>query len=389
MNEIESNILAESILETDEVINIVVIEDDDGQIEIYKDAIEENNREKESIKIIANYLKNEDELNSIISEKRIDALIVDLNLGPGDVNNSGNDIIEKVYMYKRIPIFVLSGNLNRLRERREVTSVYKQYNRSDVSFYEIIEEIKKVFLTGYTRIFGHPGKIDKLLNEVFWKYAATNIETWYSENNDEIRDKRFMRFITARMNEQLHYNGNEHDRYNSIEFYICPPNSDKFFNGDIVLLDEKFYLVMTPACEIENKKCEKVMLCEIDFQNFADLKNKIRTFCSNTKKSQLSDLINNKKQDIHFLPPTSFFPGGMVMFNSMIEYDIGVFEERKTLKYRISHVFMKDIINRFSLFLRRNEDADLNRKADYYSKQGQPEIDIDEVIRIINKEESK
>lgn len=388
MTDVEENTIVESILGIDEVINIVIIEDDDGQIEIYKDAIDENNRDQNSININARYLKNDDGLNSIISEKRIDALIVDLNLGPHDVNNSGNDIIEKVYMYKRIPIFVLSGNLNRLRERREITSIYREYNRSDVSFYDIIDEIKKVFLTGYTRIFGHPGKIDKLLNEVFWKYAATNIDTWYSENNNEIRDKRFMRFITARMNEQLHYNGSQHDRYNSIEFYIFPPNSNAFFNGDIVILDEKFYLVMTPACEIENKKCDKVMLCEIDFEEFDDLKNKIRTNPSNNKINQLKELINNKKNNIHFLPPTSFFSGGIVKFNSMREYDIGIFEERKILKYRISQVFMKDIINRFSLFLRQSDDNNLNQKADFYSKQGQPEIDIDEVINIINKEES-
>ena len=58
MTEVDENILAESILGTDEVINIVIIEDDDGQIEIYKDAIDENNMDQDSIKINAVYLKN-------------------------------------------------------------------------------------------------------------------------------------------------------------------------------------------------------------------------------------------------------------------------------------------------------------------------------------------
>ena len=372
----------------EEAINIIIVEDDDSQIQIYKDAIDENNHDIENIKICAIYLKNDKNLYNIISEKRVDTLIIDLNLGPTDYNNSGNDIIDKIYMNKRIPIFVVSGNLNNLKEPRPNTDIFKVYNRSDVSFYEILDEIKKIYLSGYTKIFGHPGKIDKLLNEVFWKYAASYIETWCNEKGDEIRDRRFMRFITARMNEQLLYNGEYHDLYNSIEFYINPLNSEYFFTGDIVTIDYTYYLVMTPACYIENKKCEEIMLCEINFEEFRKLKRNIRSNLSQNLKQRLRELINNKDPNIHFLPPTIFFEGGIVEFKNNKKVNLMYFQENKIIKYRVSNIFMKDIINRFSLFLRNNENVELSKLADFYSKQGQPALDFDEILDLIENEES-
>lgn len=377
------------IILTEDKINVVIIEDDEDQLSMYKDAIDENNKDKESIYIKAFYLKNDDGLDQILFENRIDTLVIDLNWGSQDINHSGNNVIEKVYMNKRIPIMVISGNLNRLRERRTNTEVYREYTRGEIDFYEVIEEIKKIYLSGYTRIFGHPGKIDQLLNEVFWKYASTNIDTWYRNSKDEVRDKRFMRFITARMNEQLHYVGNNHDKYNSIEFYICPPNSDAFFNGDVVCLNSEYYLVMTPSCDIENKKCDKVTLCKLDFDSFNKLKEKIKEDnISKTTKEKLQKLINNKDQKLHFLPPTIFFNGACVNFENIVEIDVGTFEENNRLKYRISQPFMKDIINRFSLYLRNSEKSELRDMADKFSRQGQPELDIDEIIDIIKKEDS-
>lgn len=381
--EITTNII--NALNTDQSINIAIVEDDESQIQIYKDAIDEVNLEWTNLVLNAHFLKNDSGLNEIILCNRLDAIIIDLNLGSSNEDDSGNDIIEKIYMYKRIPIFVVSGNLNRLRERRENTAIYREYNRSDIDCYKLFSEIKKIYLSGYTKIFGHPGKIDNLLNQVFWKYASCNIDTWYNDEENDLRDRRFMRFVTARMNEQLHYNGNSHDLYNSIEFYINPPNSSNYFNGDIIFLYNKYYLVMTPSCAIENNNCDNIMLCEIDFELFRQLKVKLKQNLSNTNKQKLKDLINNKNKDIHFLPPTVFFEGAIVDFSKKLEIKKEEFEENKSLKYRISQIFMKDIINRFSLYLRNNN---LEELSNYYSKQGQPEIDIDEIINIINKEES-
>lgn len=369
--------------ELDNVINVIIIEDDDEQLNLYADVIEENNKEDNQIIVNAIFMKNDDELDAYINNYRIDALIIDLNWGIEDKENKGNDVIERIHSHKRIPIIVISGNLNRLKKRRKHSDIYREYNRAEIDFYQVINEIKIIFDSGYTKVFGHPGEIDGLLNDVFWNYASNYLKTWCQASDIELRNRRFMRFITARMNEQLHYFNNIHDHYDTIEFYINPPNSDKFFNGDIVLFENDYYIVITPSCTIENNKSSIVTLCKISFDEFRILRKKVKETISNTTKNKINDLINNKDNEIHFLPPTLFFEGAIIKFCDTLEVELSKFEEFKIIKYRVSQIFMKDVINRYALFL-RNSNIE---KANYFSKQGQPSLELEEIIKLMKIEE--
>lgn len=347
-----------------EIIQIIIVEDDEEQQGVYQDTIEEFNSENDEYEIITFPLKNDDDIPQILYDRHIDAIIIDLDWGTGSQTNEGNRLVKKIYEDCRVPIFIVSGNLHLLEEDYNESPIFKKYQRDKVLVDKLLEEITNLYKTGYTKALGNYSEIDKMLSKVFWDHMSNVITEWENQET-KFQIQRMLRFAMTRINEILTINTDDsHDDYDALEFYIKPAIKEKPFTGDIVSYDEKKFVVITAACDMEQSNSEYVVLCQINCNTVEDLKTRIKED-SNTAIKDFTKYVNNAKARYHLLPPCQLFSGGLIDFqliNSVSQKD---FHEGASTIASINPVFHKDIQSRFS---------------HYYGRQGQPQLNKDSII---------
>lgn len=347
-----------------EKIQIIIVEDDNKQQEMYKDCIEEFNIDNPNYEIEAFQLANDQDVPKLIYNNHIDAIIVDLDWGTGLQQNEGNRLVKKIYKDCRVPIFIVSGNLQLLDEAYTESPILKKYQRDDVDFNILLKEIEELYITGYTKVMGNQSKIDEMLSKVFWKHMSNVIEHW-KEQEPDVQAQRMLRFASTRLNEMLTINiDNNHDDYDALEFYIKPAIKEVPFTGDIISFDDKKYIVITAACDMEQDNSDYVVLCQIEFNLIEDLKVRIKTG-SNTAEKELEKYINNNKARFHLLPPCKLFTGGLIDFQVIRSVKKEDFREYSSVIASVNPAFNKDIQSRFS---------------HYYGRQGQPQLNKQNII---------
>lgn len=354
-----------------DTIEIIIVEDDKALQEMYKTSIEDFNIESEKYLIVGCHLPDDNELPQILYDRHIDAIIIDLDWGTGSQENEGNRLVKKIYKDCRVPIFIVSGNLQLLDEDYTESPIFKKYQRDEIDVQKLLSEIVDLYGTGYTNTLGNKSEIDNMLRKVFWEHMSSNITSW-KEQEQNLKTQRMLRFAMTRINEMLTVTtDNEHDNYDALEFYIKPPIKDKPFTGDIITYDEKKYIVITAACDMEQDKSDFVVLCQIDINSFNDLKNRIKDESTFKKaEDQLRSYVNNSKPRYHLLPPCKLFFGGFVDFQTLMSVSKEDFQEKSSVIASINPVFHKDIQARFS---------------HYYGRQGQPQLNQENIISWIKQ----
>lgn len=350
-------------------IQIVIVEDDKTLQEMYKASIDDFNIESENYKIVSCHLYNDSELPQILYDRHIDAIIIDLDWGTGSQDNEGNRLVKKIYKDCRVPIFIVSGNLQLLDEEYTESAIFKKYQRDEIDVQKLLNEIADLYETGYTNTLGNQSEIDNMLRKVFWEHMSDSINSWKGQEKN-FQTQRMLRFAVSRINEMLTVNvDNGHDDYIALEFYIKPPIKEKPFTGDIITYDDNKYIVITAACDMEQNNSDFVVLCQIDFRIIDDLTTRIKTG-SSTAEKELGKYINNSKARYHLLPPCQLFSGGLIDFQLIRSVKEEDFQEYASVIASIDLVFHKDIQARFS---------------HYYGRQGQPQLNKENIISWIKQ----
>jgi hypothetical protein len=164
--------------------------------------------------------------------------------------------------------------------------------------------------------------------------------------------------------------------YHPAEIYITPTVKSNVFTGDIVV-DKKTklsYIVLTPSCDLAQYKAKDILLGGIENENdLGLLSDKINIVKNKTAKTDviieaesiLKKLINNSYSNkYHFLPRYKNISAGLINFQKINSIKIKDFNENYSRIAAINGSFTKDIIARFSY---------------YYSRQGSPDFDTEEI----------
>jgi hypothetical protein len=349
-------------------LNLLIVEDNDGQIKSWETAIDlfNRNKSKNEIPIIKpETRKNLKDGLDAISSGRFDAAVVDLKLSPRSEKSEGNKIIAEIKKKQRFPIFVVSGFPQDLEETDEQENpFFKVYNRDQKFFKEILNEIVSIYNTGITKLLGKGedgliSSIENSLQKIFWSHMSHS----FDEISDSPLDtkKVLMRYALTHLIEYL--SANEvvsNEPYYPGEMYVLPPINNHLATG--VLLEEKvsglLFIILMPSCDMvlrENgsRKAKKISLVQIEgIENISQSKN----------SGEIKKLLdNNFSLNYHFLPPFKKFAGGFINFqylNSVMEKEIS---DGFSIIGKVTAPFLKDIISRFS---------------SYYARQGQPVLDI-------------
>ena len=345
-------------------INLLIIEDEPEQIQMYQDVIESFNKKNEHYIIKTEICKTYAEGQSALYSPNYDAAIIDLKLSNAS-ELEGRSLVLTIYQKLKIPVFVYSGSISHINDIPE-NIFFKKHSRTD-DLKSILGEIVSIFSTGITSYLRQNGLIDETLTKIFWTHLSQDLNIWTQSNNP----KTLLRYILSLFQEYLDIDiaGNFED-YHPQEIYLTPPVKVHLHTGDLVKIKDELFLLLTPACDMvlmerdkkTYRKAEKIILASIyDFD--------VNAFCKNKNgeidKGKITEYIKNINYRYHYLPPFQKNNGFLIDFQSLRS----VREEEITYRIAtISSSFIKDIISRFS---------------SYYSRQGQPTFNQNQLIESI------
>lgn len=318
-------------------------------------------------------------------DKSFDGAIIDLTLFEED--DAGIQIIEKIAKpFFRIPIAVITEDPDNWEDRlNEEIMLIDVVRKREVNHNKILDIFWDIYNTGLTHIMGGRGKIETTLNQVFLENLKPNIQKWlsYAKNGEENSERTRDALLRYTLNHLLQLLEEDGEDCLPDEVYLYPPVSDKITTktkvttGSMVKLDDKWFVVLSPACDLAlikgEPKTDCILLVEIEGED--DVVKTVLSKSNNNKdkKKKLEALFNNTHTlYYHWLPPVEFksskgkplnFDGGILNFRRLETRTKCNFEKKiGDPLIQISPFFVKDIVSRFS---------------SYYARQGQPNLDRD------------
>lgn len=352
-------------------INILVVEDDNHMYESYTDSTEDFKEQNINIKLFRE--TSVDTAVSALLSGKFDGAIIDLNLDQSiPMEAGGNNVLTEIIKRHRFPVLVVSGNLQNLDEKiREHESEFLKFMSRETSNTEIFNHLIKIYNTGITNILGGKGLIEKQLGEIFWNHLSENFQ--YFPNNSDASEKILLRYIASHLAEYLDIPDGENAHYHEAEFYIKPPVRKHISTGDIIKNNDKSYLVLSPACDVAVRNdgtpikinCEKILLAPIikisksDFIYHSIIKEE---FSEKQRSNILSEIIKGKREKYCFLPEYGKMFPAVVDFQNIITITLAEFFKFERIA-TVTSMFMKDIQSRFSSYLARQGQPDLNKDA--------------------------
>lgn len=366
-------------------IKILMVEDESGQRDLYQDAVDQYNDENANITLSLSFAESSGEAVEKLNLEKYDAVFLDLVL-KGDSaagGASGNIVLDHIVTDNRLRliVYVVSGTLRSLDEKFSnifENPLMRKFERENDTG-EVISDLVKVWETGVTKILGGTGKLDYLVNEVFFKHLAQGFDYWIDKEKD--CENQLLRYVALHLMEYLNLpegeaNNGLETSYFEPEFYISPPIKKPMATGDIIRHGQKQYVLLSPACDIalraDNEiNVEIVTLAEVipmkkevfDVLNFRYCKQAKQTDEDWEEKSQncWKSFSNGQKKRqaksrFHYLPTYLNLEESVVDFKRVHHVPLDVYLDAERLA-TISSLFMRDIQSRFSA---------------YYGRQGQP-----------------
>ncbi|MEN3969979.1 response regulator [Acinetobacter sp. BWR-L5] len=345
-------------------LNILLVEDNDTDISTFESSLEIFEVENQ-ISISLSIAKDFETANSLIQQNIFDGIVLDLSLNDGD--QGGKQIVTTILEQKMIiPIIVYTGTPDDISEYSFI-DVYKKGEKESV-ITDILEDLKKTKDFGFNDLFNAKGEIQDFLKEVFYQNIYHQKKHWIGYEDRESVKKAILRHTLNHLTQHIDKTDN---MYFLEEMYIYPPIDKTIKTGSIIKQNSNnnYHIVLTPACDFANSKARCILLAEIIAPLIYISQNFPGNTANNKRSDKLKTLINNKKQEFHYLPPLSPFLGGFIDFTSVASYSLeelqGQFSE---VKIQISPYFISDILGRFSSYYARQGQPDLRHKDSYISE---------------------
>ncbi len=358
------------------VFNLLIIEDDDRDIQICKSTITRYMKEKKR-NINVEYCKDKESALSMISNK-FDGTIIDLKLDDTD-DYVGNDLVSEIRKRYRIPISILTGTPGQYDGKDDFIKAYK---KGETGYGDILDVFYEIYDTGLTKILGGRGLIEDHMTDIFWSNILPQLEKWkqYCTCGKDTQSA----LLRVTLNHLMDVLDEDAESYFPEEMYINPPLAKRYKTGSIVKKKESEgkYVILSPACDMairnDKPKTDRVLLCCIESfvkgKSLIKKANRGEVEIRSKAIDQIDRIIkNNCALYYHFLPQTMHFEGGVVNFRKIETYSIKEFHSLfSEIKVQLTSPFIKDVIARFS---------------SYYARQGQPDLNFDELRdEIVNYE---
>lgn len=293
---------------------------------------------------------------------RFDGIIVDIKLDKG---RNGNDLATLIFGTYRVPVVIYTATKDISPEVKG--KGIRCFVKGKDSQRDIVRYIEKLVSTGIYQVFSGDGIMDSLLSKIYWNNLYPNLDHWSEEQDKEKTKRKLVRYTISLLNESINASKDVSD---PDEMYVSPQIGDDLFqNGSIFKTkdDKRCEIILTPPCDLVVRgpqaaggtaNSSEICVCLIENEDELVTESVIKN-----NPNSLKDAQSNKKECLHYLPKSVFFGGGFVNFRKVFTYSRTEFADSHTLEkpIKVASPFMKNILSRF---------------AAYYSRQGQPDIEI-------------
>ena len=270
--------------------------------------------------------------------------------------------------FARIPVIFVTALPDSVIDYPSVVSTR---SRDKGTYESDLQQFKEICDTGLTRIMGGRGVIEKNLSKVFLESLLPQRGKWisYGKEDSARAEKALLRHTLNHLSQLLEEG---EDSFFPEEVYLYPPLSDRITTGSIVTLEDQWFVIISPACDLVIRrngrfKTDRILLVETEEEDVV-LRTALDGISKKDKrKSKLNEVLNNNFTDYyHWLPETRSWGGRFLNFRRLKIIDDEKFrEEFEIPEIQISPSFVKDIVARFSSF---------------YARQGQPDIESNDII---------
>jgi CheY-like chemotaxis protein len=363
-------------------LRLLIVDDDEKQIQLICDAIREYEKEDtEKEFIIESFVKNDkDSALAAINDEEYDFAVIDLKLNSESPEAEGNILINEIKSKMRFPVIVLSAFLGDLAEEISTPSdVFIIQERSTANLPELIKKMVSLHKSGIGLLFAKDGillnHINNSLNKLFWVRIAKDWNYLIKRITDyDARTKIIAKQLSALLKEEMHLNDYIEGKSDPLEMYLIPPIRKNYYTGDILSKDGDYFIILTPACDMEIRengkpKTEFVVISKLvplkEHSYYKECWNE-NVFVEN-KKSRIIGLINSANSQYHLLPPSQKEMGFVIDFANVLseKYDTLVNYQRKA---SITEPYLKNILSRFS---------------NHFNRLGQPDFEEDTLLQEI------
>jgi hypothetical protein len=351
---------------------ILIAEDDENAITTWELDIREFNRANAgNIQFSAEYARNRREALQKLDRLRIDCAVADLRM-PSDERGAdgaaapmGNDILEQVLTEVGIPAVVYSGYPQEASQR-VVASQIRVLPKKLGGGMEILN-----LLASFEPLMSAMGtarrRMAKECTGLFVGSIWPRWEKYWVGDNPELLSAVITRQMVAHAAEQLGLPPNSH---HPEEFYIIPPLVvDRLNTGDLLRVESKEFVVVTPRCNMARDKYpEHLMLawCDPMEKVAPDLARRLAS--AKTREKAEKELHGYATQShsvsTHFIPPCGDTGPWLVDFRQprSISSDqvVALIASRFA---SIAPQFIPNLIQRFSAYLGRIGQPELDQTA--------------------------
>lgn len=320
---------------------------------------------------------------------RYDGLVIDLIF---KCETRGRELIEAVNSRLiRVPTVVHTATSDSVDGL--CVSVFK---KSESKTDEILEWFHLVRKSGVMAVVGLQGSIERQLKGIFDRFQQYGLKRWAKlgvEKGESIASRSATRYILMHLLDALNRGA---DKVFLHEMYLRVGMDEPLATGDIIRAkDGMYYVVMSPACDIEVRDCGvtnsgMVLLAQVATVEVA-VRDKVaqkvaeilmkeqqqgqviteehrKTVLEQQQKKACHDfsfgsgLQPKKCEYLHAMPPIEGDECRYVVFRDVMSVSVSSVEGQfSKTGLRVSPPFLKDIQSRF---------------VAYYGRQGQPEVDF-------------
>ena len=368
----------------EEIIKILILEDNQDEISSLKATAQRLSEEECLTFEFTSYSRLTSEVYETLVKYHFDFLIVDLTLeNDQGTHQSGTDFINMVFKKFHVPIMINSWDPSiDIQEN----SLLKKFNNSIENSDELlVKYIIDIYKTWITKVLWRDWPINSTLTDLIYRWYLSDIKNRIYSSESFSSEESLSRYILAHLESRL---SNNYKNFHPEEVYLKVSSSEsenekiKIKNWRIVknLETQKYYLTMTPSCDLAQKKFENFLFVEIDSLNttfWQDISDNVNSFNSltdedekNKKREKIWRTINKKIWSFWIIiPKVSLFWWGMINLKKVCTVDPEIVEWRSDERLfigwyeiiaDISPLFMKDIVSKF---------------WSYYNRQGMPDFE--------------
>lgn len=249
-------------------INLLIVEDKEDQIDSWNTAIVQFNRlaernDDDIFKFYAEFSKNHDEAKLKLNTYSFETAVVDIRLTEDELgyeDTSGNEVIKDILNNSICLITVYTG--------QSIDVVLSDEQKDFISIVDKSAKTKREVLASITdqkELVNSIIDIKKTFRQskasLFYSSIWPRWKFWLEEKTSAIENQAALK---RHMATHLHATFlNEVTEVHPEEHYFIPPLTDKLDTGDITLVDDKHYILITPRCEVAQDKHETWQFVEL------------------------------------------------------------------------------------------------------------------------------